>query len=136
MQKVAHRRSVKGILARVFGLSVLSAFIFTITVAIRHLLETPMNLESPLPGEAHYYKWKHGYIFYKVLGESKSASLLLLHSPGLAASSYEMRSILEPLAQHYRVYAPDLIGFGSQITPKLSIHQMYIMHSVMIFSPT
>ena len=119
MQKLAHRRSVKGILARVFGLSFLSAFIFTITVAIRHLLETPMNLESPLPGEAHYYKWKHGYIFYKVLGEPKSASLLLLHSPGLAASSYEMRSILEPLAQHYRVYAPDLIGFGISDHPKI-----------------
>jgi pimeloyl-ACP methyl ester carboxylesterase len=119
MQKKAYSRSVKGILARVFGLSFLSAFIFTITVAIRHLLETPMKLESPLPGEAHYYKWKHGYIFYKVLGESKSPSLLLLHSPGLAASSYEMRSILEPLAQHYRVYAPDLIGFGISDQPRI-----------------
>ncbi len=119
MQKKAYSRSVKGILARVFGLSFLSAFIFTITVAIRHLLETPMKLESSLPGEAHYYKWKHGYIFYKVLGESKSPSLLLLHSPGLAASSYEMRSILEPLAQHYRVYAPDLIGFGISDHPKI-----------------
>lgn len=119
MQKLAHKRSVKGMLARVFGVSFLSAFIFTITVAIRHLLETPMKLESPLPGEAHYYKWKHGYIFYKVLGESKSPSLLLLHSPGLAASSYEMRSIIEPLAQHYRVYAPDLIGFGISDHPKI-----------------
>ena len=119
MQKKAYSRSVKGILARVFGLSFLSAFIFTMTVAIRHLLETPMKLESLLPGEAHYYKWKHGYIFYKVLGESKSPSLLLLHSPGLAASSYEMRSILEPLAQHYRIYAPDLIGFGISDHPKI-----------------
>jgi len=119
MQKKAYSRSVKGILARVFGLSFLSAFIFTITVAIRHLLETPMKLESPLPGEAHYYKWKHGYIFYKVLGESKSPSLLLLHSPGLAASSYEMRSLLEPLAQQYRVYALDLIGFGISDHPKI-----------------
>jgi len=119
MQKIAFSRTVKGILARVFGLSFLSAFIFTITVAIRHLLETPMKLESPLPGEAHYYKWKHGYIFYKVLGESKSPSLLLLHSPGLAASSYEMRSMLEPLAQHYRVYTPDLIGFGISDHPQI-----------------
>ena len=120
MQKKAYSRSVKGILARVFGLSFLSAFIFTITVAIRHLLETPMKLESPLPGETHYYKWKHGYIFYKVLGESNSPSLLLLHSPGLAASSYEMRLILEPLAQQYRVYAPDLIGFGISDHPKIA----------------
>ena len=120
MQKIAYSRSVKGIIARIFGLSFLSVFIFTITVAIRHLLETPMKLESPLPGETHYYKWKHGYIFYKVLGESKSPSLLLLHSPGLAASSYEMRSILKPLAQQYRVYAPDLIGFGNSDHPKIA----------------
>ncbi|MGZ3626844.1 MAG: alpha/beta fold hydrolase [Ktedonobacteraceae bacterium] len=120
MQKVAYSRSVKGIIARIFGLSFLSALIFTITVAIRHLLETPMKLESPLPGETHYYKWKHGYIFYKVLGESNSPPLLLLHSPGLAASSYEMRLILEPLAQQYRVYAPDLIGFGISDHPKIA----------------
>ncbi len=119
MLKSIHNRSMKGIIASVFGLSFLSAFIFIIVIAIRHLLETPIKLESPLTGEAHYYKWKHGYIFYKVLGELKAPPLLLLHSPGLAESSYEMRSILEPLAQHYRVYAPDLIGFGISDRPKI-----------------
>jgi len=119
MQKSVRSRSGKGIVARVLGLSFLSAFIFTIAVAIRHMLETPMKLESPLPGEAHYYKWKHGYIFYKVLGESKAPPLLLLHSPGLAASSYEMRKIIEPLGQHYRVYAPDLLGFGISDSPTI-----------------
>ncbi len=119
MQKSVHSRSGKGIIARVLGLSFFSAFIFTIVVAIRHMLETPMKLENPLPGEAHYYKWRHGYIFYKVLGESKASPLLLLHSPGLAASSYEMRKIIEPLAQHYRVYAPDLLGFGISDHPTI-----------------
>ena len=119
MQKSVRSKSGKGIVARVLSLSFLSAFIFTIAVAIRHMLETPMQFENPLPGEAHYYKWKHGYIFYKVLGDSKASPLLLLHSPGLAASSYEMRKIMEPLAQHFRVYAPDLLGFGVSDHPAI-----------------
>ena len=117
MQKSVHSR--KGILARVLGSSFLSAFIFTIVVAIRHILETPMKLESPLSGEAHYYKWKYGYIFYKVLGDSKAPPLLLLHSPGLGSSSYEMRKIIEPLALHYHLYAPDLLGFGISDHPAI-----------------
>lgn len=119
MNKSVRRRSGSGIIARVLGLSFFSTFIFTIAVAIRHLLETPMKLESPLPGEAHYYKWKLGYIFYKILGDSKAPPLLLLHSPGLAASSYEMRSVIEPLAKHYHVYAPDLLGFGISDHPRI-----------------
>jgi pimeloyl-ACP methyl ester carboxylesterase len=117
MQKSVSSR--KGIIARLLGLSFLSAFIFTIIVAIRHMLETPMKLESVLPGEAHYYRWKQGYIFYKVLGESKAPPILLLHSPALAASSYEMRKIIEPLAQNYRVYALDLLGFGISDHPAI-----------------
>jgi pimeloyl-ACP methyl ester carboxylesterase len=84
------------------------------------MLETPMRLESPLPGESHYYKWKRGYIFYKVLGEPEAPPLLLLHSPGLVASAYEMRKMIEPLAQHYRVYAPDLLGFGISDRPAIA----------------
>jgi pimeloyl-ACP methyl ester carboxylesterase len=119
MQKSVYNRSKKGTIARLLGLSFLSAFIFSIAVAIRHMLETPMKLESSLPGEAHYYKWKHGYIFYRVLGESKAPPFLLLHSPGLAASSYEMRNIIVPLAQHYHVYVPDLLGFGISDHPAI-----------------
>ncbi len=119
MQKSAQNRKGSGTIARVLGLSFSSALIFTIVVAIRHILETPMRLESPLPGESHYYKWKRGYIFYKVLGKPEAPPLLLLHSPGLVASAYEMRNMIEPLAQHYRVYAPDLLGFGISDRPSI-----------------
>src|SRR6266853_7055277 len=119
MQKSVHSRRGNGTIARVLSLSFFSALIFTIVVAIRHMLETPMRLESPLPGESHYYKWKRGYIFYKVLGEPEAPPLLLLHSPGLLASAYEMRKMIEPLAQHYRVYAPDLLGFGISDRPAI-----------------
>ncbi len=119
MQKPVYKSSVKGTIARLLGLTFFGALIFTIIVVIRHMLETPMKLESPLPGEAHYYKWKQGYIFYKVLGEPKAPPLLLLHSPGLAASSFEMRNIIEPLAQHYCVYTLDLLGFGISDHPAI-----------------
>jgi pimeloyl-ACP methyl ester carboxylesterase len=120
MQKYMSKRSKKRTIARLLGLTFFGTFIFTITVVIRHMLETPMKLENPLPGEAHYYKWKQGYIFYRVLGASKAPPLLLLHSPELASSSIEMRKILEPLAQHYCVYALDLLGFGISDHPAMN----------------
>jgi pimeloyl-ACP methyl ester carboxylesterase len=119
MQKRVRYRSSSVTIARFLGLSFIGALIFTAVVALRHMLETPMRLVNPLPGESHYYKWKRGYIFYKVLGAPEAPPLLLLHSPELAASAYEMRKILEPLAQHYRVYAPDLIGFGFSDRPAI-----------------
>jgi pimeloyl-ACP methyl ester carboxylesterase len=119
MQKTVRYRRRRGTIARLLGLSFIGAFIFTAIVSLRHMLETPMRLESPLPGESHYYKWKRGYIFYKVLGAPEAPPLLLLHTPELAASAYEMRKIIEPLAQHYHVYAPDLIGFGFSDRPAM-----------------
>jgi len=121
MQKAAGSRSKNAgrKLARLLGLTFLSAFIFSAVVAMRHMLDTPQQLESPLPGEPHYYKWKLGHIFYKVLGVPEAPALLLLHTPELAASAYEMRKIIEPLAQHYRVYAPDLLGFGLSDRPAI-----------------
>ena len=121
MKKVVGSRSKNAgrNMARLLGLSFLSAFIFSAVVAMRHMLDTPQQLESPLPGEPHYYKWKRGHIFYKVLGDPEAPALLLLHTPELAASAYEMRKIVGPLAQHYRVYAPDLLGFGLSDRPAI-----------------
>jgi pimeloyl-ACP methyl ester carboxylesterase len=119
MQKPERDRSRSGTIARLLGLSFISALIFTTIVSLRHMLETPQRMESPLPGESHFYKWKWGYIFYKELGAPEDPPLLLLHTPELAASAYEMRKIIEPLAQHYHVYAPDLIGFGFSDRPTM-----------------
>ncbi len=121
MEKVVRNRSTRRkTIRRLLGFSLLGAFVFAVVVALRHMLETPQWLESPLPGESHYYKWKYGYIFYKVLGAPEAPPLLLLHTPELAGSAYEMRKIIEPLAERYRVYAPDLIGFGLSDRPIIS----------------
>ncbi len=119
MQKVEHYRSSGRKIAQMLGLSFSGALIFAVLVALRHMLETPQKLESHLPGESNLYKWKQGYIFYKVLGAPEAPPLLLLHTPELAASAYEMRKLIEPLAQHYLVYAPDLLGFGLSDRPAI-----------------
>lgn len=81
-------------------------------VTLRYIIKTPQPLKSLLPGNDHIYKWTHGHVFYKVLGQADAPPLLLLHAPGIGASAYEMCPLMERLAQHYRVYAPDLLGFG------------------------
>lgn len=100
---------------RVFtGLSKLLVFGFFggLLATLRYILNTPQPLESALPGEAHTYIWKQDRIFYKVLGPVDAPPLVLLHSLEFGASSYEMRYVMEDLAQHYRVYGLDLPGFG------------------------
>lgn len=119
MENVVRSKSSARTIASLLGLGFTGALVFTTTVALRHMLETPQRLESPLPGESLYYKWKHGFIFYKVLGAPEAPPLLLLHTPEIAASAYEMRKIIEPLAQSYRVFAPDLIGFGLSDRPNI-----------------
>ncbi len=86
----------------------------------RYILSTPQPLESTLPGDARIYRWVHGHIFYRVCGPTDAAPLLLVHAPGIGASSHEMRTIMEGLARQYRVYALDLLGFGLSDRPRMA----------------
>jgi pimeloyl-ACP methyl ester carboxylesterase len=95
-------------------------FIATSLIALRHIIDTPQPLESKLPGEAHLYRWQHGHIFYKTLGDKSKPPLVLLHTPGFGASAFEMRKIIKALAEHYCVYAPDLLGFGLSDRPHVA----------------
>lgn len=108
------------IVLSVLGLGALGSVALAGLVALRHMLVTPQPLESPLPGEAHLYRWKRGYIYYKLAGEASAPPMLLLHTPELAGSAYEMLGIMARLAARYRVYAPDLLGFGLSDRPDIS----------------
>ncbi len=101
------------------GMTALCAVAVATIVALWHMIDSPQPLESMLPGEARIYRWKYGHIFYKVLGAADAPPLVLLHKPGVGASAHEMRKIMEPLAQQYRVYAPDLLGFGLSDRPRI-----------------
>ena len=54
-------------------------------------------------------------LFYRAAGNSDAPVVLLLH--GFPASSFMFRELIPRLADHYRVIAPDLPGFGFTEVP-------------------
>ncbi|PWT82964.1 MAG: alpha/beta hydrolase [Acidobacteria bacterium] len=74
--------------------------------------------DSALGGEANFYDWKHGRIFYKASGASKSGlPLVFVHGVSAGASSFMWRKNFDALAKDFRVYALDLLGFGISDKP-------------------
>lgn len=86
---------------------------------LRYLFKTPQPLTAVWPGESRIYKWTYGHVFYKVKGAENAPPIVLLHAPEVGGSSYEMRHLIDRLAEHYRVYAPDLLGFGLSDRPNI-----------------
>lgn len=70
------------------------------------------ELDTVLTGEERRYPWKYGDMFYEVKGAADAKPLVLIHSFGPGASSYEWRKNIDALAEQFRVYAVDLLGFG------------------------
>lgn len=78
---------------------------------------TAGELDTVLRGEERRYPWKNGDMFYEVKGARDAKPLLLIHGFGPGASSYEWRKNVDTLAQNYRVYVLDLLGFGLSDRP-------------------
>ena len=56
-------------------------------------------------------------VFYRAAGDTSAPVVLLLH--GFPASSFMFRELIPRLADHYRVIAPDLPGFGfTKVSPE------------------
>jgi len=91
-----------------------------VVVATRHLLETPQPLESLLPGEGAIDRKHGGDIYYNVAGPVEAEPLVLLHDFYPGASNFEFRRIFGQLAERYRVYAPDWLGFGMSEHPNVA----------------
>ena len=76
---------------------------------------------SVLGGAEGRFAWQHGArqydIRYTVRG--RGAPLLLMHGIYAGASSFEYRRIFEPLSEQFRVFTPDLLGFGLSARPPL-----------------
>jgi pimeloyl-ACP methyl ester carboxylesterase len=74
--------------------------------------------ESALGGEAHFFGWKHGRVFYKASGaENSGRPLVFIHGVGAGSSSFMWRKNFDELAKDFRVYALDLLGFGFSDKP-------------------
>lgn len=68
-------------------------------------------------GSGDRYPWKQGRVVFQHLGEGDP--LLLVHSFGPGHSGREWRRTAERLAQNYRVYALDLLGWGQSDKPSI-----------------
>ncbi len=77
------------------------------------------TLDTVLTGEERRYPWKYGDLFYEVKGARDARPLLLIHGFGLGASSYEWRKNIDVLAEQFRVYVVDLLGFGLSDCPNI-----------------
>ncbi|HEX9038948.1 MAG TPA: alpha/beta fold hydrolase [Ktedonobacterales bacterium] len=74
--------------------------------------------EPPLHGQAGYYPWTHGSVHYIARGRGPAVALIHGIYPG--ASSFEYRKVFERLADRYRVFALDLLGFGLSGRPAVT----------------
>lgn len=77
------------------------------------------ELDTVLTGEERRYPWKYGDMFYEVKGSRTAKPLLLIHGFGPGASSYEWRKNVDALADQFRVYVIDLLGYGLSDRPAI-----------------
>ncbi len=74
--------------------------------------------DSALGGEARFFDWKYGRIFYKTAGTGHPGPpLVFIHGVGAGSSSFMWRKNFDVLARDFRVYAVDLLGFGFSDKP-------------------
>ena len=71
--------------------------------------------ENALRGADALYPWTEGTIHYTARGRGEP--MLLLHDLRPGSSAYEYRAVFAPLAERYRVFAPDLLGYGQSGRP-------------------
>ena len=111
--------------ATVIGLGAAAGAAF---ITLRHLLNTPQPLSSGLPGEGRIDRRHGGDLYYNIAGPADGEPLLLLHDFYPGATNFEYRAVFSALADHYRVYAPDWLGFGMSEHPNIAYTGEFYSH--------
>lgn len=102
----------KAVLAGGAGMAALAA----VNASIRRSATDPDD--SILGGEPRVFQWKDGEIVYRTGGANHTGPpILLVHGIGAGVSSFMWRKNFDALAQDFRVYALDLLGFGLSEKP-------------------
>jgi pimeloyl-ACP methyl ester carboxylesterase len=102
----------KTMLAGGAGVAALAA----LNASIQRNASEPDN--SALGGQAHFFGWKYGRVFYKTAGGANSgAPLVFIHGVGAGASSFMWRKNFDDLSNDFPVFAIDLLGFGLSDKP-------------------
>lgn len=74
--------------------------------------------ENALGGEAGWFDWREGRIFYKQAGANNQGTpILFIHGIGAGWSSFMWRKNFDALSENFHVYALDLLGFGMSDKP-------------------
>ncbi len=107
----------KAMLAGGAGVAALAA----VNAAIQRGAQEPDD--SALGGNAHFFPWKHGRVFYKESGGTNPGlPLVFIHGIGAGASSFMWRKNFDALAREFPVYAFDLLGLGFSDKPAVAIY--------------
>lgn len=80
-----------------------------------------------------YFRFRDHQIFYRDSGQSNKPVLLLIH--GFPTASWDWYAIWTELEKHFRLIAPDMLGFGFSDKPKrhcYSIHEQADLHSALL----
>jgi pimeloyl-ACP methyl ester carboxylesterase len=102
----------KAMLAGGAGVAALAA----VNAAIQRGASEPDD--SALGGEANFFHWKYGRVFYKRSGLNHSGTpVVFIHGVGAGSSSFMWRKNFDDLANDFPVYALDLLGFGLSDKP-------------------
>jgi pimeloyl-ACP methyl ester carboxylesterase len=75
------------------------------------------------------------HIFWREGGAKDAPVLVLIH--GFPTSSWDWEAVWNELARHYRLVAPDMLGFGFSAKPKrhpYSIHEQADIHEALLQS--
>lgn len=102
----------KAMLAGGAGMAALAA----VNASIRRGAVEPDD--NALGGEASLYEWRDGNIIYRMAGaENTGVPVILVHGIGAGVSNFMWRKNFDAIAEDFRVYAPDLLGFGLSDKP-------------------
>lgn len=83
------------------------------------------RLPPPRWGRLHRYAWREGEVVFQRLGQGPA--LVLLHSFGPGHDAEQWRPTAERMAAGWRVFAPDLPGWGRSDKPALTYDgELYI----------
>jgi pimeloyl-ACP methyl ester carboxylesterase len=92
------------------------AALAAVNAAIRKNASEPDD--TALGGEARFFDWKYGRIFYKTAGAvNPGPPLIFIHGVGAGSSSFMWRKNFDVLARDFQVFAVDLLGFGFSDKP-------------------
>ena len=98
---------------------------------INKCIDSGLTISLNTRTNGKYYQWKHGNIYYKILGHG--SPVLLVHDLTVFSSNYEWSQIIDKLKAEHTVYAVDLIGCGRSDKPLITYTNYFYVQMIQDF---